>query len=146
MNIHALKPEVAREVLLLVAGLVWSGVGIMLGTWAVVWLTAASPSAAMILGAAGVACALVAWRFGFARLSNANIERIERLPVRACLFSFQAWKSYLIMASMIALGLVLRHSAIPKPWLAVVYSTIGGALFLSSLGYYRHFFRHLRRS
>ena len=53
------------------------------------------------------------------------------------MFSFQAWKSYLLVAFMIALGITLRHSALPRPILAGVYLAIGGALFLSSLRYYR---------
>ena len=143
MSIRAFKPAVTQNALVLIAGLVWTAVGIMLSTMAVVWLAAAPGSQGPLLGTAGVALAIVAWRFGFSRLARANVERIERSPVRACLFSFQAWKSYLIMVSMITLGIVLRHSAIPKPWLAVVYSTVGGALFLASLDYYRHFMRHL---
>lgn len=146
MSIHDLKPAVTQKVLMLIAGLVWTGVGILLSTMAVVWLAAAPRSQGLLLGTVGVSLAVVAWRFGFSRLSRANVDRIERSPVRACVFSFQAWKSYLITGSMIALGIVLRHSAIPKPWLAVAYSTIGGALLLASLDYYRHVVHYLPNS
>ena len=146
MSIHDLKPAVTQKALVLIAGLVWTGVGILLSTMAVVWLAAAPRSQGVLLGTVGVLLAVVAWRFGFSRLSRANVDRIERSPARACAFSFQAWKSYLIMGSMIALGIVLRHSAIPKPWLAVVYSTIGGALLLASLDYYRHVAHYLPNS
>jgi hypothetical protein len=37
---------------------------------------------------------------------------------------------------MIALGLLLRHSAIPKPYLAILYIGMGLALLLSSLRYF----------
>ena len=146
MSIHALKPAVGRNSLVLIAGLVWTAVGILLSTMAGVWLAAAPGNEGPLLGTAGAALAVVAWRFGFSRLSLTNVERIERSDARACLFSFQAWKSCLVMGSMIALGMVLRHSAIPKPWLAVVYSTVGGALILASLDYYRHFIRLRRNS
>ena len=33
-------------------------------------------------------------------------------------------------------GMLLRHSTLPKPWLAVVYAAIGGALLLASRQYY----------
>jgi len=47
-----------------------------------------------------------------------------------------AWKSYAIVAVMITGGVLLRHSAIPKPYLAIVYAAMGGGLFLSSFVYY----------
>ncbi len=37
---------------------------------------------------------------------------------------------------MITGGVLLRHSAIPKPYLAILYAAIGGGLFLSSFVYY----------
>jgi hypothetical protein len=37
---------------------------------------------------------------------------------------------------MTALGATLRHSTIPREYLAALYLTIGGALFLSSIHYY----------
>ncbi|MBU0510786.1 MAG: hypothetical protein KJ638_03670 [Chloroflexi bacterium] len=37
---------------------------------------------------------------------------------------------------MIAMGITLRHSPIPKHLPAVLYIGIGGGLFLSSLFYY----------
>ena len=42
---------------------------------------------------------------------------------------------------MIALGVFLRHSRIPREYLAALYLTIGGALFLSSLHYYVQLWR-----
>jgi hypothetical protein len=39
---------------------------------------------------------------------------------------------------MIALGVTLRHSAVPRPELAVVYLAIGGALLLASFSYYNN--------
>jgi hypothetical protein len=138
------KPAVAREVLLLVAGLVWTGVGIMLGVWAAIWLSAVPLVLEIEMAAAGLVLALLAWWFMFRRLVQENIERIERAPLRACFFSFQAWKSYIVMVAMIGLGVVLRNSSLPKPWLAVVYAAIGGALFIASLAYHFEFWRKVR--
>lgn len=42
---------------------------------------------------------------------------------------------------MIALGIALRHSGVPKPALAVVYAAIGGALMLASGLYHRRVYR-----
>jgi hypothetical protein len=49
----------------------------------------------------------------------------------------------LIIAVMISLGLFLRHSSLPKQYLAVIYLAVGGALFLSSFYYYKLLWRVL---
>lgn len=141
-----IKPAVAREALLLVAGLVWSGMGIMLCVWAYVWFATEPVSSALLPAAAGLLLALAAWRFMFAPVARSNTERIERAPLRACLFSFQAWRGYLMTVAMIALGVLLRHSAIPKTWLAPGYTAIGGGLLLASLGYHLRFFQLSRQA
>ena len=64
---------------------------------------------------------------------------------KKCVFSFISWKSYLIIAVMIAVGTILRHSAIPKQYLAILYIGIGLALILSSVRYMRIFLREIRR-
>ena len=92
---------------------------------------------ALPFGLLGVFLSLVAYRLGFSGIAKKNIDRIFLLPEKGCIFAFQAWKSYLIIVVMITLGIVLRHSPIPKHYLAIVYTTIGGALLLSSLHYYR---------
>ena len=60
---------------------------------------------------------------------------------KKCLFAFIPWKSYLIIAVMMTMGIVLRHSSIPKQYLAVLYIGIGLALVLSSVRYMRIFIR-----
>jgi hypothetical protein len=65
------------------------------------------------------------------------------LPAKGCLFAFQAWRSYLIIGVMIGLGFVLRHSQIPKAYLAIVYFAVGGALILASFHYYACLWRTL---
>jgi hypothetical protein len=72
----------------------------------------------------------------FARMAEKNIQRIEDLPSRPCLFAFQSWTSYPLVAFMISLGLALRASPLPKPLLAGLYLAIGGGLFLASLRYF----------
>jgi hypothetical protein len=133
---HRLKPALPRHWLMALAGLMWTAVGVMLGRYAFVWL-AGSPSWVNAgLGLAGVAAAVPIYRLGFGKLARRNVERIRQLGDRACLFSFLAWKSYAIVAVMITGGVLLRHSAIPKPHLAILYAAIGGGLFLSSFVYY----------
>ena len=48
------------------------------------------------------------------------------------------WKSYILIITMILAGYLLRHSPIPKLYLAVLYTGIGTALILSSVRYLRY--------
>jgi hypothetical protein len=141
INVDKLKPAVSKYLLMALAGLMWSAVGIMLCRLAYVWLKAVPVSWALSLGSLGLISALAAYRFGFSKIALKNIFRLCLLPDKTCIFAFQAWKSYLIIVFMVALGLTLRHSPFPKHFLAVIYETIGGALFFSSFHFYGRIWR-----
>ena len=132
-----IKPAVSKYSLIALAGFIWSTVGVMLCSMAYYWLKEVDWPTALPLGLFGIILSLVAYRFGFYGIARKNIDRICLLPEKGCIFAFQAWKSYLIIVVMITFGIILRHSSIPKHYLAIVYTTIGGALLLSSLLYYR---------
>jgi len=142
--IDQFKPTVPRRWLLILAGLMWSGVGVLLLSFAVTWWVKDFSVASIVLGLFGISFSVLANRFQFSRLAVKNIHRINTLNDRTCVFSFQAWTGYLIIAIMMSAGILLRKSSIPKPYLAVLYATIGGALMQASLNYYRHFFRTVK--
>ncbi len=135
-HIHKLTPAVPKPVLLLLAALMWIGVGILLLSLASSWLHR-SAGHVFVFSAFGVGAALVVHHFGFLRVVDKNLARLLPMQGKRCLFAFISWKSYLIAALMIAMGWTLRHSPIPKPYLAVVYIAIGLALILSSIRYLR---------
>ena len=134
------NPAVDRRILIFVSGLLWSIVGIMLCKLAVSWLTPAARQDSVWRGVTGVVLAILIYYFGFLKLVNKNTSRILAKDGKICIFAFQPWKSYLIILIMIGMGTALRHSPIPKPYLAIIYIGFGGAMVLSSLVYYRHFF------
>lgn len=136
-----LTPALPKKWLLLLAGMMWTGVGILLLRYALIWLTQPLSAVTGLLGVLGVCIAVLANRFQFSRLAEKNVARILALNDKACLFAFQAWTGYVIIAVMMTGGILLRHSAFPKPYLAVVYAAIGGALLQASLKYYRGFSR-----
>ncbi|MDO9566269.1 MAG: hypothetical protein Q7J15_05985 [Candidatus Desulfaltia sp.] len=136
-----IKPAVSKYLLIAIAGFMWSTVGVMLCSTAYFWLKEVALLTALPLGLFGIVLSLAVYRFGFSGIAKKNIDRICLLPEKGCVFAFQAWKSYLIIAVMITLGIILRHSSIPKHYLAIVYTTIGGALLMSSLHYYRKLWR-----
>lgn len=141
MTLNRIKPAASKYLLIALAGLMWSTVGVMLCSMAYYWLKEVDWLTALPLGFFGIILSLAVYRFGFSGIAKKNIDRICLLPEKGCIFAFQAWKSYLIIVVMITLGIILRHSPIPKHYLAIVYTTIGGALLLSSLRYYRKLWR-----
>ena len=144
MTLSRLKPTVPKCWLFAASGVMWSAVGFMMCATGVGWLADEGIVRGMGVELTGLVLALLAVRWGFGGIAKKNIRRLRRLPEQGCFFAFQAWKSYLIIMVMIALGLTMRHSPIPKNFLAVVYTAIGGALILGSLNYYRHLARLMR--
>ena len=137
-----LRPAVDKATLVFLAGLMWCGVGAMLIRYSVMWLVPLTLMSQTIFSLAGLALAFPIYYFGFLRLANKNLNRLLPLAEKRCLFSFMTWKSYLLVPVMVSMGIFLRHSPIPKPYLSVIYSGIGLGLFLSGIWYFR-FFRML---
>ena len=141
----AFKPGVNKSLLLFVAGLVWIGVGVTLVTVAYSWLAETPKPQFFLFWGLGMMAALAVHHFKFLKIVDKNIQRIQPMTDKRCLFGFISWKSYLLIMVMVALGVCLRHSAIPRPYLAILYSGIGVGLILSSLRYIRVFISHLRK-
>jgi hypothetical protein len=143
-----LYPAVDKIWLHLLAGVMWSGVGVMLIAIASRWLGLVLPYQAILLILAGMALAAAIYFFGFSKFALKNVERIRNYQKeRVCLFAFQRWTSYPLVLFMVSLGIYLRvYSPIPKPYLAILYFGIGGSLFLASLHYYAQVLRKLPAS
>jgi uncharacterized membrane protein len=137
MTLKSLKPAVTKSWLIALAGLMWTGAGLMLCRLAYNWLAIINIGIGVTFGVLGVVMALGAYHFGFSKITQKNIERLNRLTEKTCVFAFQTWKSYLIIMVMIILGAFIRSTPISKTYLAVLYTTIGGALLLASFLYYR---------
>ena len=141
----AYKPAVTKDVLLFLAGFIWVCVGVMLLFLAFSWLLKFSNITICLFGGVGIVLALLIHHFLFLKIVDKNLARILPTDEKKCLFSFIPLKSYLIIVVMIAMGVILRHSVIPKQYLAILYAGIGLALLLSSVRYVRAFFRGIRR-
>lgn len=133
------KPGARKGWLHELAGLVWSGVGIMLIAFAMRWIGLVRLPEQVEIILAGALLAVAIYFFGFSKLAKKNIRRIQAYSrEKICLFAFQQWGSYPMVAFMLTLGIYLRiYSPIPKPLLAVLYIGIGGGLLLSSFHYHR---------
>jgi hypothetical protein len=131
-------PATRKIWLHLLAGLMWSGVGILLVAFAAQWLGLVHSWTVLLLVLAGLLLAAGIYFFGFSKLASSNIQRIIKIPKeKICIFAFQKWSSYPLVLVMIAMGIYLRrYSPIPKPYLAILYLGLGASLFVSSLQYY----------
>lgn len=128
---------VTRNFLILLAGYTWVCVGTMLIYRAYSWLSAAPEVNGVIYAGGGFLIALLIHHFGFLKIVNKNLKRIHDLEEKALVTSFLHKKSYLLILIMIAMGILLRRSSLPKAYLAVLYTGIGSALIMSSFRYFR---------
>jgi hypothetical protein len=145
MNIRRFTPSVDKRVLVLLAGLMWCGVGVMLVRFAITWLSQLRSGGAGLYYAAGFLAAMPIHHFGFLKIADKNLNRLMPLAEKKCIFSFMTWKSYIIVLVMVSMGIGLRHSSIPKQYLSILYNGIGLALFLSGIRYLRFFVLLLAR-
>ena len=132
------SPSVSRSVLRILAGIVWSTVGLGLCAAAVYWLTT-TPGNRLLPTIVGVIAGVIVYYFGFRKLVIKNKARIYEQAQgkdKVCLFAFQSWKSYLIIVVMVILGYVVRHLPVSRLYIAPIYLTIGIGLLLASLHYY----------
>jgi hypothetical protein len=143
MDIKEITPMVDKKILILLSGLMWVGVGVMLISYAVSWLSLCSGREQLFFYAVGFLAAMPIHHFGFLKIADKNINRLLDLTEKKCVFSFMTWRSYIIVLIMVSMGLALRHSSLPKQYLSILYDGIGLGLFLSGIRYLRFFFRLL---
>ncbi|MFO7754561.1 MAG: hypothetical protein R6V34_01110 [Bacteroidales bacterium] len=141
MKRNNFKPSVRKKYLILISGVIWILIGLLLNHYAFNWLKDKSYANTYIYIISGIALALIIHHFGFLRVVDKNLGRIKTLNPETCVFAFMSWKSYLLVALMMAMGIALRHSTLPRNLLSVMYIGIGLALILSSIRYIRVFLK-----
>jgi len=130
-------PKVNKNILILLSGIMWSGVGIFLPSLAVRWFKELSSNEIIFAIMAGLLLGSAIAYFGFIGLANKNINRINQYQGKVCLWAFQKWTTYFLIAFMMSLGIFMRKTPyIPKFLLSPMYIGIGFALFVASFRYY----------
>ena len=132
------KIGVHKAWLLFIAGIMWLGIGFMLDFFACSWLRHEIVYKAVLSAGTGFVLALLIHHFGFLRVVDKNLSRILPMEGKRCIFSFISWRSYFLIAAMILMGYFVRHSPLPRFYLAILYSAIGTGLILSSFRYLRY--------
>ena len=122
------------------------GAGLLLSYRAVQWLLEFPFSMIIALETIGLALALGSCIFGFSKVAAKNIIRIDNLPDPVCAFAFTAWRGYAMIALMITIGITLRNSEIPRYYLSVPYTAMGGVLLIGSTRFFRQFAVTTRRT
>lgn len=127
------KPGTTRRGLLLAAGFMWGGAGLLLLVRGYLILPDAAGARVLPGVLALIAGTLFFW-FVFRSLTERNIARIKGLPIaRPCLFSFQTWRSYGIMAVMITTGITVRSAGLIAPaGIGAAYVAMSVPLIVSS--------------
>ena len=103
------------------------------------------PTQATSIGMAGMVMGGTVYRIHFAQLARKNLRRLSQLPEKVSIFAVNSRQGYVIVVFMVGLGIALRRSSIPRSYLALVYTTMGGTLFLASLHFHRRFWHLLQR-
>jgi len=139
--LNKLKPSVNKKCLILISGIMWSGVGVLLNWIASKWLPAFEQWQIIFTYSLGLLMGLIIASFGFSKLAQKNSDRIMGYPEKVCVFAFQRWQMYILIVVMMSMGVFMRTTTlIPKYLLAPVYVAIGLALFVSSFVYYKNLF------
>lgn len=134
------KPAVPKYILLILSGLLWAYAGFILIHYAYLWLSEENTSMSLLFASFGLISGLLVHFFGFSRVVTKNLKRIAEMPEKPCIFGFMSWKSYLLILFMMTLGISLRLSPLPKPYLSIIYIGIGSALILSGSRYFAMLF------
>lgn len=135
-------PKVNKNILVLISGLLWTGVGLFLIRLAFRWFAELSTSEIVYAIIGGLLLGSTIAYFGFNGLANKNILRINQYQRKVCIWAFQKWTTYFLIAFMMSLGIFMRNTPyIPKLLLSPMYIGIGFALLVASFRYYRFLLR-----
>lgn len=145
VSLKAPKPSVPKQLLYFISGTLWGVAGIILIERAYLWLSDYETEQLVLVICLGVILAIIFYFSVFRKIVQKSINRIKSLPDSVCIFAFTAWKGYLIIAIMVTAGIILRHSAFSKHYLAVLYLAMGGSLFIGSILFYYNYFKKSSR-
>jgi hypothetical protein len=122
------KPAARARTHLLAAALLWTVVGLGLTAAGLAWSFGSAFPWSLLLAITGIAAGMVKGRFVIRKMADWNTARIIARGDGRCLGGFLAPKTWLLVAGMMASGIILRRSGVPRPILGVLYTAVGTAL------------------
>lgn len=135
--LRKITPRVSKKNLMLIAGIVWSVPSFILLTKGFKLLLH-FPSIFIFGIIFSLTFGALFYFLLFNKISSKYINRIKSLEKEyPCAFSFFNWKGYIMMATMILLGITLRSTEIiPTQYLSILYFTMGIPLTISALRFF----------
>jgi len=131
-RLDAYKPAASAQSHLLLAAMMWTGVGAVLLFFGVRWLFDARGPYVFVLLAVAVAAGLLKARFVLEHTTRRAIERIRTRGDGRCIGGFLSLRTWAFVAVMMTAGRLLRGGLLPRPVVGFVYVAIGTALLLAS--------------
>ncbi len=113
---------------MLLAALLWTCVGTGLSLAGLRWCADTRAPWPPVLGLSGLGLGLLKGRFALERTARRSAARIAQRGDGKCLGGFLSWRSWLFVLAMMAMGVVLRRSGLPRPFLGVLYTAVGTSL------------------
>jgi hypothetical protein len=126
------KPAARAKTHLLAAALLWTLVGSGLAAAGLAWSFGSPLPWSVVLVIAGVAAGTVKGRLVIRGMAARNTARIIARGDGRCLGGFLAPKTWLLIAVMMASGMILRRSGVPHPVLGVLYTAVGTGLLIGA--------------
>jgi hypothetical protein len=112
--------------------MMWSMAGTGILTAGCVWIFRSRSPAAVPVLLLALAVGAVKARLVLDRAARKILARIESRGDGRCLGGFLSWRSWLLVATMILLGRLLRASPLPLIVRGGIYAAIGAALLIAS--------------
>ena len=123
------KPGISVRTHLFLAALIWSVVGFFLLINGFVLISLQNH---LWYGVVGLILGTAKTFFILDRVAQKNVKRIKEFEDKVCIGSVYSWKTWIMVAAMIALGRLLRTTVLPGEVVGLIYTAVGWALMLAS--------------
>lgn len=125
------KPVASSRLQLLLAGVIWSTVGMGLISVGTYWVVSTSDH---IIGLLAISLCLGLGKslLVLDRVASRIVKRIELRGEGRCLASFYSLRVWVIVIIMILMGRILRGAGISYSLLGLIYAAVGTSLLMSS--------------
>jgi len=128
-GVQRIKPGVSRSVHLCIAALLWTSIGIMLIVRGWGWI---GPGIARLLAVLALLVGTLKSVFILDKTADRSIVRIKKFNDATCIGAVYSWKTWLLVALMMAFGITMRTLTDPGMVIGTLYVAIGWALLFSS--------------
>jgi hypothetical protein len=130
--LDAHKPAVSARLHLLLAAIMWTGVGVLLLLFGTRWVLAGQAPLAWIVLACAVVVGLLKAVLVLDRVARRTIARIQTRGDGRCIGGFLSLRTWTIVVLMAGAGRLLRGGLIPRPLVGFIYVAVGTALLLAA--------------